>query len=121
MIEKNEFLEWADFAGAKYGTPRKSVEEALALGKNVILEIELNGARQVRKNSKDAMLIFIEPPSWEELTTRLINRGTESEHSTQARLERAKEELSAAAEFDHIVINHQVEQSVAELVSLALR
>ena len=90
-------------------------------GKNVILEIELNGARQVRKNSKEAVLIFIEPPSWEELTTRLINRGTESEHSTQARLERAKEELSAAAEFDHIVINHQVEQSVAELVSLALR
>jgi guanylate kinase len=121
MIEKNEFLEWADFAGAKYGTPRKSVEEALASGKNVILEIELNGARQVRKNTKDAVLIFIEPPSWEELTTRLINRGTESEHSTQARLERAKEELSAAAEFDHIVINHQVEQSVAELVSLALQ
>jgi guanylate kinase len=121
MVDKNEFLEWADFAGAKYGTPRRSVEEALASGKNVILEIELNGARQVRRNSKEAVLIFIEPPSWEELTTRLINRGTESEHSTQARLERAKEELSAAAEFDHIVINHQVEQSVAELVSLALR
>jgi guanylate kinase len=121
MIEQNEFLEWADFAGAKYGTPRKPVEEAIAMGKNVILEIELNGARQVRKNSKDAVLIFIEPPSWEELTSRLINRGTESEHSTQARLERAKEELSAAVEFDHIVINHQVEQSVAELVSLALQ
>ncbi|MGI9195271.1 MAG: guanylate kinase [Candidatus Nanopelagicus sp.] len=121
MIEQNEFLEWADFAGAKYGTPRKPVEEAIAIGKNVILEIELNGARQVRKNSKDAVLIFIEPPSWEELTSRLINRGTESEHSTQARLERAKEELSAAVEFDHIVINHQVEQSVAELVSLALQ
>lgn len=121
MIERNEFLEWADFAGAKYGTPRKAVEDALASGKNVILEIELNGARQVRKNTKDAVLIFIEPPSWEELTTRLINRGTESEHSTQARLARAKEELSAAAEFDHVVINHQVEQSVAELVSLALQ
>ena len=121
MIERNEFLEWADFAGAKYGTPRKAVEDALASGKNVILEIELNGARQVRKNTKDAVLIFIEPPSWEELTTRLINRGTESEHSTQARLARAKEELSATAEFDHVVINHQVEQSVAELVSLALQ
>ena len=121
MIERNEFLEWADFAGAKYGTPRKAVEDALASGKNVILEIELNGARQVRKNTKDAVLIFIEPPSWEELTTRLINRGTESEHSTQGRLARAKEELSAAAEFDHVVINHQVEQSVAELVSLALQ
>ena len=121
MIKDNDFLEWADFAGSKYGTPKKAVKEALQDGKNVILEIELNGARQVRKNSKNAILIFIEPPSWEELTARLINRGTESEQSTQARLDRAKEELSAAAEFDYVVINHQVEQSVAELVSLALR
>jgi len=121
MIKDNQFLEWADFAGSKYGTPKKAVEEALQDGKNVILEIELNGARQVRKNSKNAILIFIEPPSWEELTARLINRGTESEQSTQARLDRAKEELLAAAEFDYVVINHQVEQSVAELVSLALR
>jgi guanylate kinase len=74
----------------------------------------------VRKNSNDAVLIFIEPPSWEELKSRLINRGTESEQSTQARLDRAKEELSAAVEFDHILINHRVEDSVAELVSLAL-
>ena len=121
MIKKNEFLEWASFAGAKYGTPQQAVEDALLDGKNVILEIELNGARQVRKNKQSAILVFIEPPSWEELTSRLINRGTESEHSTQARLDRAKEELQAASEFDHVVINHQVEQSVAELVSLALR
>ena len=121
MIKNNEFLEWASFAGAKYGTPQQAVEDALMDGKNVILEIELNGARQVRTNKKSAILVFIEPPSWEELTSRLINRGTESEHSTQARLDRAKEELQAASEFDHIVINHEVEQSVAELVSLALR
>jgi guanylate kinase len=121
MIKDNQFLEWADFAGSKYGTPKKAVDEALQNGKNVILEIELNGARQVRKNSKNAILIFIEPPSWEELTNRLINRGTESEQSTQARLDRAKEELLAAEEFDYVVVNHQVEQSVAELVSLALR
>jgi len=121
MIKENQFLEWADFAGSKYGTPKKAVDEALQNGKNVILEIELNGARQVRKNSKEAILIFIEPPSWEELTNRLINRGTESEQSTQARLDRAKEELLAAEEFDYVVVNHQVEQSVAELVSLALR
>ena len=121
MIKDNQFLEWADFAGSKYGTPKKAVDEALQNGKNVILEIELSGARQVRNNSKDAILIFIEPPSWEELTNRLINRGTESEQSTQARLDRAKEELLAAAEFDYVVINHHVEQSVAELVSLALR
>jgi len=121
MIKDNQFLEWADFAGSKYGTPKKAVDEALQNGKNVILEIELNGARQVRMNSKEAILIFIEPPSWEELTNRLINRGTESEQSTQARLDRAKEELLAAEEFDYVVVNHQVEQSVAELVSLALR
>ena len=121
MTKNNEFLEWASFAGAKYGTPQQAVEDALLDGKNVILEIELNGARQVRANKKSAILVFIEPPSWEELTSRLINRGTESEHSTQARLDRAKEELQAASEFDHVVINHQVEQSVAELVSLALR
>jgi guanylate kinase len=121
MIKDNQFLEWADFAGSKYGTPKKAVDEALQNGKNVILEIELNGARLVRKNSKEAILIFIEPPSWEELTNRLINRGTESEQSTQARLDRAKEELLAAEEFDYVVVNHQVEQSVAELVSLALR
>ena len=121
MIAKNDFLEWASFAGAKYGTPKKAVDDALMDGKNVILEIELNGARQVRKNSKNAILVFIKPPSWEELTARLIKRGTESEQSTQARLDRAKEELLAASEFDYVVINHQVDQSVAELVSLALR
>ncbi|NDD78924.1 MAG: guanylate kinase [Actinobacteria bacterium] len=121
MISNGEFLEFAEFAGAKYGTPRKPVESALTSGKNVILEIELNGARQIRKNSKEAIMVFIEPPTWEELTARLINRGTESDLSAQARLERAKEELSAASEFDHVLVNHQVEQSVAELVSLALQ
>ena len=121
MIKANEFLEFAEFAGAKYGTPKKVVESALQSGKNVILEIELNGARQVRKSSKEAIMIFIEPPSWEELTTRLTNRGTESENSTLARLDRAKEELSAASEFDYVLVNHEVEQSVSELVSLALR
>lgn len=121
MISNGEFLEFAEFAGAKYGTPRKPVESALSSGKNVILEIELNGARQIRKNSKEAIMVFIEPPTWEELTARLINRGTESDVSTQARLERAKEELSAASEFDYVLVNHQVEQSVAELVSLALQ
>jgi len=121
MISNGEFLEFAEFAGAKYGTPRKPGESALASGKNVILEIELNGARQIRKNSKEAIMVFIEPPTWEELTARLINRGTESDLSAQARLERAKEELSAASEFDHVLVNHQVEQSVAELVSLALQ
>lgn len=121
MVNDDKFLEWAEFAGAKYGTPKIPVYGALQSGKHVILEIELSGARQVRKNSKDAILIFIEPPTWDELKQRLINRGTESEGSTQARLDRAKEELSAAIEFDHVLVNHEVDQSVSELVSLALQ
>ena len=121
MIDDNEFLEWAEFTGAKYGTPAKPVFEALANGLNVVLEIELNGARQVRRNAPEALLVFIEPPSWQELENRLTNRGTESVESTQLRLARAKEELKAASEFDFVLVNTQVEQVVNELVSLALR
>jgi len=121
MIDRNEFLEWAQFTGAKYGTPIKPVEQALSKGLNVVLEIELNGARQIRKNSPSAMLVFIEPPSWAELENRLVNRGTESAHSLEQRLEKAKEELKAASEFDFVLVNSNVEQVVEELVSLALR
>lgn len=120
MVKENQFLEWAEFTGAKYGTPAQPVKDALAKGLNVILEIELNGARQVRKNAADAILVFIEPPSWQELESRLINRGTESSESLERRLARAKDELKAAVEFDYVLVNTQVEQVVAELVSLAL-
>jgi guanylate kinase len=120
MVKENQFLEWAEFTGAKYGTPAQPVKDALAKGLNVILEIELKGARQVRKNAADAILVFIEPPSWQELESRLINRGTESSESLERRLARAKDELKAAVEFDYVLVNTQVEQVVAELVSLAL-
>ena len=120
MVEKGNFLEWAEFTGAKYGTPAEPVKAALEKGLNVILEIELNGARQVRKNAPDAVLVFIEPPSWQELESRLLNRGTESSDLVERRLARAKEELKAASEFDFVLVNTQVEQVVAELVSLAL-
>lgn len=120
MVEKGNFLEWAEFTGAKYGTPAEPVKLALDKGLNVILEIELNGARQVRKNAPNAILVFIEPPSWQELENRLLNRGTESSDLVERRLARAKEELKAASEFDFVLVNTQVEQVVAELVSLAL-
>jgi guanylate kinase len=120
MVKNNEFLEWAEFTGAKYGTPAEPVKKALAQGLNVILEIELNGARQVRKNAPTAILVFIEPPSWSELESRLLNRGTESSEVIERRLARAKEELSASSEFDFVLVNTQVDQVVAELVSLAL-
>lgn len=121
MVANNELLEWAEFTGSKYGTPAAPVAKALTRGLNVVLEIELNGARQIRSKVKDAVLIFIEPPSWMELEKRLMNRGTESTHSLEMRLSKAKEELKAASEFDYVLVNTRVEQVVQELVSLALR
>lgn len=119
MVEANEFLEWANFANAKYGTPRAAVNEKLNAGKHVVLEIELQGARQVRKTRGDAILVFIQPPSFEVLRDRLISRGTESEAATVARLARAKEEMAASVEFDHVLINHKVGEVAKALVSLA--
>lgn len=114
-----EFLEWAEFAGAKYATPRSQVEDALARGKNVLLEIDIAGAEQVRKVSTEAILVFLEPPSWEELVTRLEARGTDSAERRAHRLALAQEELAHAPNFDHRIVNHSVTQVLSELVSLA--
>ena len=119
MVNNGEFLEWANFANARYGTPAKAVDQKLADGRNVVLEIELQGARQVRKVRKDALLVFIQPPSFEVLKERLVKRGTESEAATIARLARAKEEMAASVEFDYVLINHQVGEVAKSLVSLA--
>ena len=114
-----DFLEWAEFAGAKYATPKAQVEEALANGQNVLLEIDIAGAEQVRKVSAEAILVFLEPPSWEELVSRLEARGTDSEERRAQRLELAQEELAHAPNFDHRIVNHSVTQVLSELVSLA--
>lgn len=119
MIKAGEFLEWAEFAGNRYGTPKAPVEEARRLGKHVLLEIEIAGARQVRIVEPNALLVFISPPSWEELVARLTNRGTDSPERRAARLALAEEEMSAADSFDHILINHSVEGVAEQLLSLA--
>lgn len=119
MIEAGEFLEWAEFAGNRYGTPRAPVEEWRAMGKHVILEIEIEGARQVRSREAGATLIFIAPPSWEELIRRLTSRGTDSPDRRAARLALAEQEMAAAGEFDVILVNESVEGLIAQLVSLA--
>jgi guanylate kinase len=121
MIANDEFLEWAEFAGNRYGTPSKAVNAALNLGKNVLLEIEIAGARQVKEKDSGALLIFIAPPSWEELESRLIGRGTDSPERRLARLALAKEEMAAAPEFDEILINTEVNEVAAALVSLAAK
>lgn len=119
MIEGGEMLEWALVHGKnKYGTPRGPVDEALAAGKPVLLEIDLAGARQVRVNRPDAQFIFLAPPSWEELEHRLIGRGTEGQEERERRLATARVEMEAASEFDHVVINDDVERAVGELAVL---
>lgn len=114
-----DFLEWAEFAGAKYATPKAQVEQALSRGENVLLEIDIAGAEQVREVSSEAILVFLEPPSWEELVSRLEARGTDSEDRRAQRLALAQEELAHAPNFDHRIVNHSVSQVLAELVSLA--
>ena len=118
-ISKNHFLEWAEFAGARYGTPREEVEKKLAAGVNVLLEIEIEGAKQVKAHSPEAILVFLEPPSWEELVSRLERRATDSERRRAERLALAQEELAAATFFDHRLVNDQVENVVQKLLSLA--
>ena len=118
-IEEDQFLEWAEFAGNRYGTPRAAVEEALTKGINVLLEIEIAGAKQVRAHSSEAILVFLEPPSWEELVSRLEGRGTDSPERRAARLALAQEELAAASLFDTVIINTQVDEVVQALIRLA--
>lgn len=119
MAREGELLEWAVVHGrAKYGTPRGPVEEALAAGRPALLEIDLQGARQVRETMPDAFFVFLAPPSWEELVRRLVGRGTEDEEERAARLETARVELAAAAEFDVTVVNDDVRRAAQELVSL---
>jgi guanylate kinase len=118
-INENHFLEWAHFAGARYGTPREPVEKALASGKNVLLEIEIQGAKQVKIHAPEAILVFLEPPSWEELVSRLEKRATDSPQRRAERLQLAQEELAAASFFDHRLINDEVEGVAQKLLSLA--
>jgi guanylate kinase len=118
-ITNNYFLEWAAFAGARYGTPRQPVLDALSEGKDVLLEIDIEGAKQVKANWPDAILVFLESPSWEELVSRLEGRATDSPERRAERLALAQEEMAQSPVFDHILVNDQVEHVVASLIRLA--
>lgn len=112
MIASNSFLEWAQYTGNYYGTPRAQVETQLQEGKSIILEIELLGARQVKSNFPDTLGIFILPPTFAELERRLQGRGNDSPTAIQQRLERAQEELQAADEFDYQIVNDDFKQAL---------
>ncbi|MFI6448958.1 guanylate kinase [Kitasatospora sp. NPDC050543] len=118
LIANGELLEWAVFAGNRYGTPRRAVLDKLEAGVPVLLEIDLQGARQVRESMPEALLVFLAPPSWEELVRRLTGRGTEPQDVIEKRLEAAKVELAAETEFDTTLVNTSVEQVAAELLAL---
>jgi guanylate kinase len=118
LVVKGEMLEWAEYDGNLYGTPRGPVEIQLATGRPALLEIELQGARQVRAAMPSARLVFLAPPSWEELVRRLVGRGTEDAETVRRRLAVARTELDAEAEFDKALVNHTVEQVAEELVGL---
>ncbi|MFF1909384.1 guanylate kinase [Kitasatospora sp. NPDC003701] len=118
LIANGELLEWAVFAGNRYGTPRQAVLEKLEAGVPVLLEIDLQGARQVRESMPEAQLVFLAPPSWDELVRRLTGRGTEPQDVIEKRLDAAKVELAAEPEFDTSLVNTSVEQVAAELLAL---
>ncbi len=119
MIAEDALLEWAVVHGThRYGTPRGPVEAALAAGRPAMLEIDLQGARQVRGTMPEALFVFLKPPSWDELVRRLVGRGTESAEERERRLATAVEELAAEAEFDVTIVNHEVHDAAAELVAL---
>ncbi|MEH1129471.1 guanylate kinase [Micromonospora sp. CPCC 206061] len=118
LIAGGQLLEWAEFAGNLYGTPRGPVEGWLREGEPVLLKIDLQGARQVRAAMPDAQLVFLAPPSVEELKRRLVGRGTDDEETIRRRLAHADEELAAEREFDVTVVNDYVERAADELVGL---
>lgn len=117
-IAAGGFLEWAEFAGNRYGTPRAPVQEHLESGQSVLLEIELRGARQVRAAAPEALMVFLTPPDLATLEQRLMGRGTEDAAAITRRLQRASSELAAASEFDVVIVNDDVLRAAGQLVDL---
>ncbi len=122
MIDRGELLEWAEIHGGlqRSGTPAAPIREALDAGRPVLLEIDLAGVRQVRRSTPDARFVFLAPPTWEDLVARLTDRGTEEAAVVERRLATARAELAAQDEFDHVVVNDDVDRAVDELVSLTI-
>ena len=119
-IAEDAFLEHAEFVGHYYGTPKKYVDAAMAQGRDVLLDIEIQGAEQVHRQRPEVVRIYVAPPSWAELERRLIGRGTEDMEKVRSRLERGKQEFAAASSFDYFVINDTVDNAVTEIRAIML-
>jgi guanylate kinase len=118
LIETDSFLEWAEVFGERYGTPAAEVHRALDAGSDVLLELDIQGARRVRESVPDAILVFLRPPSEEELARRLAARGTEYGEALRRRMVEAQRETAESSWFDHVVVNDQVEEAVAEVLAI---
>ncbi len=118
LVDAGELLEYATFGGNRYGTPRGPALAQLEAGRPALLEIDLQGARQVKASLPDSRLVFLAPPTWEELVRRLTGRATEPDHAVAHRLEVARGELASVDEFDQVLINHDVDAAADELVTL---
>ena len=118
MIDKKDFLEWAQFAGNYYGTPLSTVNEKIEKGFIVLLEIEVEGAKQIKEKFPEALSIFLLPPSKAELEKRIRNRGTEKEEAIDRRLSRADYEIASSDEFDFVLTNHDVDETVKEVFKI---
>lgn len=118
MIAEDEFIEWAEFAGDYYGTPKFQVNNYISCGKDVLLEIEAQGAKQIKEKYSDAILVFLAPPSFEALEERLIKRQTENIEKVKVRLKKAKEEMNQTNLFHYLVINDNLTQAVENVLSI---
>ena len=119
MVEKDELAEWAEVHGNFYGTPRENFDAAAERGMHLVLDIDVQGARQIRKRIPEALLVFVIPPSAEVLVSRLTKRGTEADEEVARRLRAAMRELSSAKDFDHVVVNDDLERAVEEVRRVA--
>jgi guanylate kinase len=117
-VQAGDFVEHADYAGRRYGTLRSELEQRIARGVPVVLEIEVQGARQIRRTMPEAVQVFIAPPSLQALRTRLVGRGTDDGPEVERRLEVAEQELEAQSEFGHVVVNDRLEDALERLVEI---
>jgi guanylate kinase len=120
MISANELLEWAEYAGHFYGTPLRFVEQTLASGRDVILEIEVQGAMQVKKQFPQGVFLFLMPPSLDELRSRIVNRGTEDEETIRRRMQLASDEIRLLEEYDYAVVNDVVDKACDKIMSIII-
>lgn len=120
MVENDEFIEWAKVHGNYYGTPKSYVEDTLAEGQDVILEIDIQGAVQVKKKYKEGVFVFLAPPSLKELKSRIHKRGTDSQKAIEVRMENATQEMEKAEDYDYIIVNDEVTKAVKKLKSIII-